>query len=49
MQVKRTLKILGVGVVKNECSQPCYGTVKLTLSEELANGITDFLHVGADS
>ena len=34
MQVKRTLKILGLGLVKNGCGQSCDGTLKLTLSEE---------------
>ena len=32
--VKKTFKILGVGVVKNGCGQSCDGTLKLTRSEE---------------
>ena len=28
MKVKRTLEILGVGVVKNGCGQSCDGTLK---------------------
>ena len=42
MQIKRTLKILGVGVIKNGCGQSCDGTLKLTLSEEWTNGINWF-------
>ena len=42
MQVRRTLKILGVGVVKNECGQSCDGTLELTLSEEGTNWINWF-------
>ena len=34
MQVKMTLKILGVGVIKNGFGQSCNGTLKLALSEE---------------
>ena len=33
------MKVLGVGVVKTGCDQPCYGTLKLTVSEEWADGI----------
>ena len=36
------MKVLGVGVVKNGCDQPCYGTLKLTVSEEWADGINWF-------
>ena len=32
MQIK--MKVLGVGMVKNECGQSCDGTLKLALSEE---------------
>ena len=42
------LKILGVVVVKNGCGQSYDGTLKLTLSEESTNWITDFLYVDAD-
>ena len=53
MQVKRRLKILGggggVGIVKNGCGRSGEETLKLTGSEELTDGITDFLHVGTDS
>ena len=48
MQIKRWLKIFGVGVVKNGCNQSDDGTLKLTVSEESTDGITDFLHVGTD-
>ena len=42
MQIKRTSKILGFGVVKNGCGQSFDGTLKLTLSEEWTNGINWF-------
>ena len=32
--MKIDLKVLGVGMVKNECGQSCDGTLKLTVSEE---------------
>ena len=34
MQIKRWLKILGAGMVKNGCGQSFDGTLKLTVSEE---------------
>ena len=43
MQVKKDVENLGVGVVKNGCGGSCHGTLKLTLSEEWANGINWFL------
>ena len=42
MQVKRTLKILKFGVVKNGCGQSCDGTLKLTPSEAWKNEINWF-------
>ena len=42
MQIKMTLKILGVGVVKNGCGQSCDENLKLTLSEEWTSGINKF-------
>ena len=36
-------------MVKNGCGQPGDGTLKLTVSEELTDGITGFLHVDTDS
>ena len=42
MQIKGTLKILAVGVVKNGCGQSWDGTLKLTLFEEWTNGINWF-------
>ena len=39
MQIKRRLKILGVGMVKNGCGQSFDRTLKLTESEELTDGI----------
>ena len=47
--MKINLKVLGVGMVKNGCGQSCYGTLKLTVSEEWTDGINEFLHVDADS
>ena len=49
MQIKMWLKIFGVGMVKNGFGQSGDGILKLTLSEELTDGITDFLHVDTDS
>ena len=49
MQIKRQLKIFGVGLVKNGCGQSGDGTLKLTVSEEWTDGITDSLHVDKDS
>ena len=40
---------LGVGMVKNECGQSGDRALKLNVSEEWVDGMTDFLHVGADS
>ena len=37
--MKINLKVLGVGMVKNECSQSYYGTLKLTVSKEWTDGI----------
>ena len=37
--MKTNLKVLGVGVVKYDCGQSCYGTLKLTVSEEWADGV----------
>ena len=42
MEVKISLKILGVGVVKNGCGQSYVGTPKLTRSEEWTNRIDWF-------
>ena len=36
--MKTNLKVLGVGVVKYDCGQSCYGTLKLTVSEEWTDG-----------
>ena len=47
--MKIDLKVLGVGMVKNGCGQSCNGTLKLTVSEEWTDQITDFLHVDTDS
>ena len=41
--MKINLKVLGVGMVKNGCGQSCDGTLKLTVSEEWADGISWFL------
>ena len=40
--MKINLKVLGVGMVKNGCGQSCYGTLKLTVSEEWTDGINWF-------
>ena len=37
--MKINLKILGVGMVKNGFDKSCYGTLKLTVSEEWTDGI----------
>ena len=42
MQIKRWLKILGVGMIKNGCGQSCDGTLKLMVSEECTDGINWF-------
>ena len=39
----------GGGMVKNECGQSGDRALKLNVSEEWVDGITDFLHVGTDS
>ena len=36
-------------MVKNGFDKSCYGTLKLTVSEEWTDGINEFLHVDADS
>ena len=43
MQIKRWLKILWVGVVKNGCGYSCDETLKLTFYEECKDGINWFL------
>ena len=48
MQIKRCLKIFGVGMVKNRSGQSGDGTLKLTVSEESTVEITGFLHVDTD-
>ena len=45
MQIKRCLKIFGVGMVKNRCGQSGDGTLKWTVSKKW---ITHFLHVDTD-
>ena len=40
--IKINMKVLGVGMVKNRCGQSCYGTLKLTVSEEWTDGINWF-------
>ena len=42
MQVKRLLKILGIGMAKNGCGQSCDEALKLTVSEEWIDGINWF-------
>ena len=49
MQIKSCLKICRVGTAKNGCDQSGDGTLKLTLSQEWTNGITNFSHVDTDS
>ena len=49
MQIKMWLKIFAVGMVENGCGQSGDGTVKLTISQEWTDGITDFLHVDTNS
>ena len=49
MQIKLRLKFFGVGMVKNRFGQSGDGTLKLTVSEEWTDTITDFLHVDKDS
>ena len=54
MQIKLRLKFFGVGMVKNGFCQNGFGqsgdgTLKLTVSEEWTDGITDFFHVDKDS
>ena len=48
MQIEMWLKIFGVGMVRNGCGQSGDGTLKLTVSEEWTDGITDFLYVYTD-
>ena len=36
-------------IVKNKCDQSGDGTLKLTVSEEWTDGITNSLHVDSDS
>ena len=48
MQIEMWLKILGIGMVRNGCGQSGDGTLKLTVSEEWADRITDFLYVYTD-
>ena len=38
-----------MGIVKNKCDQSGDGTLKLTVSEEWTDGITNSLHVDSDS
>ena len=40
--MKISMKVLGVGMVKNRCGQSCDGTLKLTISEEWTDGINWF-------
>ena len=40
--MKINMKILEVGIVKNGCGWSCYGTLKLTVSEESTDGINLF-------
>ena len=42
ISLKLIFEILGVGIVKNGCGQSCYGTLKLTVSEEWTDGINWF-------
>ena len=37
-----------MGIIKNESGHSGDGTLKLTVSEEWTDGITDFLHVDID-
>ena len=37
--MKINLKVIGFGMVKNGFGQSCYGASKLTVSEELTDGI----------
>ena len=39
ISLKLIFEILGVAMVKNGCGQSCYGTLKLTVSEEWTDGI----------
>ena len=43
--MKINLEVLGVGMVKNECGQSCYQTLKLTVSEEWTDGIKRFFNM----
>ena len=49
MQIKRCLKIFGVGMVKNGCGQSGDRTQKLAVPEEQTDGVTEFLHFDTDS
>ena len=49
MQIKRWLKFLGVGIIKNGCGQSGDRTLKSTASEERTDGITDSLDFDTDS
>ena len=49
IQIKRCLKIFGVGMAKNRCGQCGDRTLKLTVPKEWTNGITNFLDVDTDS
>ena len=49
MQIKRCLKISGVGMVKNGCGQSGDRTLSLNVSEEWTDGITDSLLADTDS
>ena len=43
--MKINLEVLGVGMVKNECDQSCYQTLKLTVSEEWTDEIKRFFYM----
>ena len=43
------LKVFRMVMVENGCGQSSGGTLKLIVSEEKVDGISDFLHVDTDS
>ena len=52
MQIHKSLKVLETfwgGHGRNGCGQSGGGTLKLTVSEKLTDGITDFFNVDTDS